>query len=48
VVHAPVGDFRDWSAVSDWASAIGAELARTMPSGVGNEGEARCAQRNAR
>ena len=36
VVHAPAGDFRDWSAVRDWASAIGAELARTVPSGAGS------------
>lgn len=36
VVHAPAGDFRDWSAVRDWASAIGAELASTIPSGAGS------------
>jgi len=45
MVHAPAGDFRDWAAVSDWASTIGAELTRSVPSGAGGQSSARCADR---
>ena len=35
VVRAPYGDFRDWEAVTAWATAIGDELRRSAPAPAG-------------
>ena len=34
LVHTPTGDFRDWSAVRDWAGAIGAALGAGRATGA--------------